>query len=935
MMNSLLIRWLCCLLLISYAGTAKSKIDVSVQRLTCEYLTNPLGIDKVKPLLGWQMSSVRKGAVQTAYRIIVAVSVDKLKQNIGDAWDSGKVPSDESQNVYYAGAGLLAGKPYYWKVQIWDNFNQVSEWSNMAFWSMGPGVQDWKGKWVSNQFAEVSSKRFFMDTWGRTEPRVKDYRSPDTAAIYLRKVFELPYKLKRATAYISGLGYYELLLNGKKIGDRVMDPVFTDYQKQVSYVTYEVTSALKSGKNALGVILGNGFYNSPNADLFQMEKANWKTPPKLLFDLQLEYTNGEKQVISSDGSWKWHSGELVYNSIRGGETIDHRFHLGNWVSPLYDDKHWQNVVVVPPPVGQLQAQYMPPMKVNEVIRPESVRELGKGIYVVDFGKNITGWMSLKVKGVKGQAIQCWYNEKLNNDGTLNKTNSTGHTGGRFQREVFILNGEGTEFFEPRFTYHGFRYVQLEGLSKAPLLEEIRAKSVHTGLDTIGSFTCSAPELNNLQHAVQRTLLNSIHGMPAEEPTREKMGWTFDAWVTMESYLYNFDAINTYKKCLQDFIDAQEPSGHIASIVPTNGWGFFRPEGKSVNADDPWWGGSIFPITEKLYEFTGDTAIVLHAFAPMKGYVDFVATTAKDGLVYWSLGDWLDMEHGKNGPGPGLTPVVQTSTAAYYWMTYKLAEFAKILGKTEVSSRYFKLAANIKDRFNAAFLDRTTGWYKVDSQTAQAMPLYLGLVPADLQQKVEDRLMDAIVNNNNHVSAGFVGVLPFLNYLSDKAMDKAYQVVTQKSSPGWLHMVKDAKSTLGENLNSKGYGTGHHPYGAHIGFWLYKYLGGIRPDPAHPGFKRFVIAPQFVEGLEWLTVDTQSLYGKIACSWKRKDGGIVLQVTVPGNTHAQLQLPAYAVGKTTVEGKGLVDSAGIEVIPGLSKGTRLLVGSGTHHFLIKK
>jgi len=916
-----------CFLLISLNGQAKDKANVTISNPTCEYLSNPLGIDKPRPLLGWQINAGRKGTVQTYHHIIVATSIEKLNKNIGDVWDSGKIESTHSQNVRYNGPVLSSAQYYFWKVRIWDNFDRLSKWSPVAWWSTGPGVDGWKGKWLSNKFKNVSSKRVYMDTWAKTH----DFDAADSAALYLRKVFQVNSKIKRATAFISGLAYYELSVNGKKIGDRVLDPVFTDYQKQVSYVAYDVTRALNTGQNALGVILGNGFYNSPSADLFQMENANWKTPPKLLLDLHIQYANGKKSVISSDGTWKWHTAEIAYNSIRGGETIDHRTQLLDWDTPHFNDQNWQNAVLVPAPLGELRAQYMPPMKINETIRPESIKELSKGTYIIDFGKNITGWISLKVKGKDGQKIQCWYNEVLKKDGSLEKDNSASHTRGRFQKEIFILNGEGSENFEPRFTYHGFRYVQLEGLDKAPSINEIRAKSVYTSLDTIGSFSCSDPRLNNLQHAVQRTLLNSMHGMPAEEPTREKMGWTLDGMVTMESYLYNFDAINAYKKNLQDYIDAQESSGHIASIVPTNGWAYLSPEGKPIYFDDPWWGGTIFYITDKLYEHTGDTAIISHAFNAMKGYVDFVATTAQNGLVSWSLGDWLDMEH--NGSGPGLTPVVQTSTAGYYWMNDKLAEFAKVIGKPDLSAQYRKKAESIKSRFNATFLDRETGWYKINSQTAQALPLHLGMVPDDMRRKVRERLMEAVSKNNNHVNTGFIGVVPLLNELSCAAMDKTYQMVTQENSPGWLHMVKDAKSTLGENLNSKGYGTGHHPYGAHIGFWLYKYLGGIRPDPAYPGFKRFIIAPQFIRELNWITSDTQSLYGKIRSSWKRKGDDIELSISIPGNSTAELRLPVSSLAKVSLDGKKISETPAIQVLADHHEGITLRVGSGNYHFLI--
>jgi alpha-L-rhamnosidase len=381
-------------------------------------------------------------------------------------------------------------------------------------------------------------------------------------------------------------------------------------------------------------------------------------------------------------------------------------------------------------------------------------------------------------------------------------------------------------------------------------------------------------------------------MPAEEPTREKMGWTFDAGVLMETYLYNFDAINTYKKSMQDFIDGREPTGNIATIVPSNGWGFFNPEGPDALEGgcclDPWWGGAIYMIVDNLYTHTGDTAILAHAFDALKGYIDFVASTARDDKVYWQLGDWLDLYHGRN---PRVTPVVLTSTAGYYWMNERLSVYARILGKDTVSEQYAAHAKRICDKYNADFLNRETGWYAENSQTAQALPLFLGMVPFDMQNKVQECLLTAIAANDGHITAGFIGANPVLEYLSHSGHnDLAFRMVAQPESPGWLHMVKDINSTTGENLNAKGYGSGHHPYGAHIGFWLFKYLGGIRPNHHKPGFKEFYIEPMFVSGMEYISVKTNSLYGEIVSSWKREAGQIVLDLVIPGNTLATLLLP---------------------------------------------
>jgi alpha-L-rhamnosidase len=494
---------------------------------------------------------------------------------------------------------------------------------------------------------------------------------------------------------------------------------------------------------------------------------------------------------------------------------------------------------------------------------------------------------------------------LNGDGTLNTGYSHSHTGGRFQQERFILGGDGEEYFEPRFTYHGFRYVQISGLKQKPSSADITAKSVHSWLPVTGKFSSSDTKLTQLYHAVRRTLHNSAHGMIAEEPTREKMGWTLDAGAAVPTYLYYYDATNLVRKNIQDFIDAQEPSGHIPAIVPTSGWSFTHPDGKPFLWDDPWWGGSIFLLVENLYEVTGDTSIIAHAFDAMMRYTDFVASTAKDDLVYWSLGDWLQARY-------NLTSVEQTSTAGYYWMNERVSTYARMLGKKDIADRYAAHAVRIKDRFNDNFLDRETGWYRdpkepttfiirndwvpadkketVKSQTSQALPLYLGIVPDDMKEKVTARLLEAIDIYDGHINTGFIGSNPLLEYLSANGyVETAYKMVSMREPSGWLYMVKDEKSTMGECLYGRA-DSWNHPYGATVGFWLLKYLGGIHPDPEHPGFKRFIISPYVPDDMNELNVEIQSIYGKIQSSWKREGDRIRLTVVVPGNTTARLILP---------------------------------------------
>ncbi|MDR1813742.1 MAG: family 78 glycoside hydrolase catalytic domain [Tannerella sp.] len=866
--------------------------NVEVQNLTCEYAERPLGVDSETPMLGWRLSSDKQGVMQVAYRILVASSAEKLARDNGDLWDSGMTASGKSQQVKYAGKPLQSAQYCYWKVKIRDNDGRETAWSEPSHWCTGIyNPEKWRGKWISCRADTVTASRGFLDSWKPDE----DWQEKDTAAVYMRKNVGIKNEIVRATAFVCGLGYYELYINGAKVGDRVMDPAFSDYQRTVYYATHDVTAFLHKGTNALGVILGNGFYNLPGRDLFQTEKARWKTAPKLLLNIVLEYASGKREVIATDCSWRWNDGEITYNSIRGGETIDHTRRRDGWNTAAFDDRNWHKTVEAPAPVGVLTSQLLPPMRVCDTFKPQNITEPKPGVFLVDFGENMTGYIELNTQGAKGQTVVCDYNEILNQDGTLNTGHSHSHTGGRFQQERFILAGDNVkERFEPRFTYHGFRYVQISGLSQKTDVKDITAKSVHSDLPVTATFSSSDEKYNQLFAACKRTQLNSVHGMISEEPTREKMGWTLDAGDGAPTYLFYFDAVNAVRKNIQDFIDAQEPSGHIPAIVPTGGWSYTYPDGKPFLWDDPWWGGSIFLLVENLFEYTGDTSVIAHSFDVMNQYVDFLTVTARDDTVNWSLGDWLDAAH--KSFTPGLTPVVQTSTAGYYWMTYLVSRYASMLNKNDVAEKYAANAQRIRQNFNKYFLDPQTGWYSYDSQTAQVLPLYLGIVPDEMKAKVEARLLDAIKSHDGHISAGFIGQNPLLEYLCDHGFtDVAYRMVSKREKSGWMYMVKSDKSTMGENLHSESVGSGHHPYGADIGFWLIKYLAGIMPDPQQPGFQHFIIRPYFPDDMTNLSVEMQSPYGQIRTSWQRTPNGkIRYKVSIPCNTTARISLPGIEI-----------------------------------------
>ncbi len=490
-----------------------------------------------------------------------------------------------------------------------------------------------------------------------------------------------------------------------------------------------------------------------------------------------------------------------------------------------------------------------------------------------------------------------------------------------------MRGSGT--LEPRFTYHGFRYVQVTGPTRRPSLASLVAFGVHTDWDSAGEFSCSNPKINQMQQAIRRTLSNSAHSMPGEEPTREKMGWTQDGLNTMEAALYNFDAAAVYRKYLFDMMDAQEPNGHVPPIVPTNGWGRTKPDGLPPDYSDPWWGGTLPYVAEKLYEYYGDRRALEEAYEPMKRWVDYLGTMAHDRLIDWWLGDWLEI--GATGR-PTRTPIIQTSTAGYYYCVMAVVQAATLLGMPADAVKYRSLADEIKRSFNEHFFDPTTGLYAKDSQTSQVLPLWLGMAPKDKRELVLDRLVEDLHGHNDHMTTGFVGVMPLLDGLVDWGQPKlAYVVAMQEDAPGFLQMIADGNSTMGESLDGKA-GSRHHPFGACIGSFLFREIAGIRSDPSAPGFQRIVIRP--VPGnLTWAKAKYESIHGSIVSDWKRESGRFMFDVAIPANTTATVYLPTNTTEAITESGRPLDQVPEVRLLRVEGNQAVVGVGSGKYSFVV--
>jgi len=852
------------------------------QNLRCEYLSNPLGIDVRQPRFAWGLDHTARGQRQTAYQILVATQPGLLDQDKGDQWDSGKVVSEDSTQVVYSGKPLASGAAYYWKVRTWDKDGNASPYSRVVQFEMGLlSADEWKGQWIGG-------------------------------ANQLRTEFQLAEAVARARVYICGLGYYELRVNGAKVGSNVLDPGWTTYEKRVLYTTYDVTPLLQRGANAVGVMLGEGWYKSR----------------ALLLQMNIELVNGKRLSVTSSPAWRGKDGPITSDSVWDGEIYDAPRETPGWDRPGFNDSNWAAAQLVKSPGGVLSAQMMPPIRVVDTITPVGLTNPQPGVYVYDLGQNFSGWAQLRVKGPRGAAVKLRFSELLYDDGMINRENIRGAKA----RDTYILRGEGgLEVYEPRFTYHGFRYVEVTGFPGTPSLDSLRGRVVRSDVESVGSFAASKPLLNQIQRLIRWGQATNLHSIPTDCDQRdERLGWLGDAHVTAEEAMLNFDMAAFYTNFVRDIRDVQGADGSLTDTVPHR-YGS-RPA-------DPAWGTAYPLLCWYMYEQYGDRRILEEHYEGLKKYVEFLRTKAPDNVLRYSYyGDWVAIE-----PTPGEL----VSDAYYYYDVQLLAKMAGILGKSADAQTYAQLAAQIKDAFNREFYDAKRGVYATGTQTANTLPLFLGLVPPEAKEAVGGKLFNDIVyQHDSHVTTGFIGVKYLFPLLSRSGLsDLAYDLATQTTFPSWGYMIANGATTLwelwhkrtGPSMNSH-----NHPMMGSVGAWFYQALAGVNVEPEGVGYRRIRIAPQIVRDLTWVSATVETVRGTVSSSWTHSPGMITLEVMIPVNSDAKIVIPkeeqmsevAVYEGDRTVWEKGKY-VPGTDGITGASQGTdgsiTIEVGSGRYAF----
>ena len=851
------------------------------------------------------MASDRRGARQTAYRVCVASAPERLADGTADLWDSGRVESDASVLVPYAGARLRSRQDCWWRVCVWDEAGHESL-SEPAFWKMGLlRASDWKAQWIS---AEMP-KRY--------------YDVP--ASPLLRKKFRLNKKVASAWAYVCGLGFHEFYLNGQKVGDAVLHPAFTRYDVRALYTVYDVTPHLVQGENAAGIMLGHGWYNHHTPVLWNLHAAPWRHEPKALVQIEIAFDDGTRTVVRSDASWVCSTGPILFDGLRTGEIYDAREEKDGWCEAGYDAKDWRPVRIERHPGGVLRAQIMPPIRVTETIRPVSVKEVKPGVWVYDIGRNIAGWARLTVRGPAGTTVQMRYSENLGPDGDIDQSNNWEPkliTTDVFQTDTYILKGEGVETYEARFTYHGFQYVQVTGLPGKATTAMLEGRVVHTDLERVGSFECSNDLLNRIQQAAIGSTVSNYHGMPTDCPHREKSGWTGDAHLSAEQVLFNFEPSAAYTKWLEDISDCQRISGAVPVIAPTGGWGFNSGAG-------PAWDSAYILIPWYLYIYRGDVEILRRHYDGMKRYIEFVATMATDHIVHFhlGLGDWCPPT---GGPEGHKAPLEMTNTAYYYADACIAARIASLLGKKSDARRFERLARRIKSAARKRYYDKKTGRLTGHSQTPIACFLYQGLVDPDEKETFLAMLLDEVAAHNDHIDSGILGTKYVMNVLTELGRaDVAYRIARQEDYPSWGHWIRRGATTLWETWDGTT-SRNHHMF-SDVSAWFYKTLAGILPDPGQPGFKHVIIKPWPVEDLTYATGETETPYGPVRSAWRRDADRFMLELTIPPNSSATVYLPTVNAQSVLESGRPAQKAEGVRF--GGIEGARALyhVGGGRYRF----
>lgn len=899
---------------------------IEVTKLKVESRINPMGVDASNPRFSWQISSEESGILQTAYQIMVADSPEKLHSESDLVWNSGKVIGDISVLIPYSGEKLKSGFDYHWKVKVWTNKGRTA-WSEPGLWSMAYLDSSlWKANWIGLDSTLNSGK---LTTKTRLSAR------------YLRKEFNVDKEVKRAVLSISGLGLYECYINGKKINNDIFAPTATDYTKRVNYNVFDVSKFIAYNQNTIGIILGNGRFfsmrmeNVPGGQKLDISPIQHYGFPKMLMQLEMEYVTGEKKTIVSDASWKINTlGPIIANNEFDGEEYDANLESSGWDQNGFDDKNWRNAQLVDPPKGKLVAQLNPNITTMRTLKPIKITQIEKNRYVVDMGQNMVGWLAATLSGQKNKPVTLRYAETLQKDGNIYTANLRGSK----TTDIYTPAKNGAFFYEPRFSYHGFRFVEISGINSEPKIKDLVGKVNYDEMATSGTFESSDSTLNQIYRNACWGIMGNYRSMPTDCPQRdERMGWLGDRATGCVGESFIFDNQLLYTKWIQDIHDSQKVGGSLPDVAPAY-WTFY--------SDNITWPGTYIHVANMLYEQFGDDRPIKLHYESMKLWVNYMKDKfMKDYIMTKDqYGDWcmppenLSIIFSKDSAR--ITDGKIISTSFYYRILNIMAKYAGIIDNKKDQQEFLELAEKIKIAYNNQFFQKEKAQYGNNTVTANIISLMQGLVPDGYEQKVFENLTGRIEGEfKSHVSVGLIGIQFLMRGLSAyNRPDLAFQIATNRTYPSWGYMIDNGATTIWElwngNTADPAMNSGNHLMllGDLIS-WYYESLAGIQTDKTAVGFKKILMKPIFPNGLSHVKASHKSPYGLIKSEWQNEKGKLTWDIVIPPNSHADVYFPTSSLSMITEKGRKILDRNDIKYI-GIYDGTIILnIGSGEYSFKV--
>ena len=867
--------------------------------LRCKYRAEPLGIDAIQPRFSWNVAAVAaesRGGKQLAYHILASSSRDILGRSTGDLWDSCEVTSARTTHISYAGNALSSAQQVWWKVRILLD-SGWTEWSDPASFTMGLLKRDdWTGKWIGTDHARYESKSLPI----------------------FRREFSVEKVPTRALVFVCGLGQFELHVNGQKVGDNELDPGWTNYHKTCLYVSHDVTALLRPGANALGIMLGNGMY-SVTGNRYKKFKASFG-PLKFILQMQLTFSDGSSTTIASDESWKASPGPIVFSCIFGGEDFDASQLQRGWDLPAFDDHQWTNAAISDAPGGELRSQSAPPIKVSKRFDSASVSRIGPEAAVYDLGQNFSGWPRVSVRGDAQSNLTLVTGELLDPSGTVSQRSSGTPVS-------FGYKGDGTaRTWRPQFSYTGFRYVEARG--DIGSIEKLGGEFIHSSAAVVGTFKCSKPLFNQIHELINAAILSNMQSVLTDCPHREKLGWLEQSYLMGEAVMLNYDVPMLYTKICADMREAQLDDGCVPTIAPE--YTKFKGQWEDFS-NSPEWGSAAVINPWLMYQQYGDLEILRDNYEMMRRYVEYLHGREQDGIVEYGLSDWYDI-----GPGdPGLSKLTTkglTATAIYFLDLQTLQKVSLLLGKTDDAQRFAALAEKARDAFGRRFFDAKSGQYDRGSQTANAMPLALGLVNSADASRVLANLVADIRANNNHVTAGDIGFRFVLDALAEAGRsDVVFDLLSRTDAPSYGAQLAAGATSLTEAWDSNPKNSQNHLMLGHAELWFYRHLAGIQIDLSKNAEKQIVIRPAIVGDVIWAEASYESVFGRISSRWERRGQTINASVEIPFNCSATVYLPATEGNALTESGQPIAKSSDVRVTKVADGVAELMVNAGKYSF----